>query len=89
MCQRLLTGLDITLMVLAVLQLCVGISFAVLGSRALVSRREEEVKYQLKLNHLTVVVGESLLAFGQQRSLVMEKDGKTVRPFHFFHILLI
>ncbi|XP_071325696.1 membrane-spanning 4-domains subfamily A member 4D-like isoform X2 [Trachinotus anak] len=40
--QKLLTGMDITLIVLAVLQLCVCISFAVLGIKALVNRKKEE-----------------------------------------------
>ncbi|KAK2909861.1 hypothetical protein Q8A73_007576 [Channa argus] len=40
--QHLLTGLDITLIILAVLQLCVCISFAVLGIRALVSRQKDK-----------------------------------------------
>ncbi|XP_045900446.1 uncharacterized protein LOC123968023 [Micropterus dolomieu] len=40
--QRLLTAMDITLIVLAVLQLCVCISFAVLGIKALVNRKTEE-----------------------------------------------
>ncbi|KAK2844986.1 hypothetical protein Q5P01_011645 [Channa striata] len=40
--QRLLTGMDIILIILAVLQLCVCISFAVLGIRAMVSRQKDE-----------------------------------------------
>ncbi|XP_026173034.1 uncharacterized protein LOC113136424 [Mastacembelus armatus] len=40
--QSLLTGMDITLIVLAVLQLCVCISFAVLGIRALANRKKKE-----------------------------------------------
>ncbi|XP_026229004.1 uncharacterized protein LOC113170907 isoform X2 [Anabas testudineus] len=41
--QRLLTGMDITLIVVAVLQMCVCISLAVLSIRALVIRKEEKV----------------------------------------------
>lgn len=33
--------MDITLIVLTVLQLCVGISFSVLGIKALLGRKEE------------------------------------------------
>ncbi|TDH11409.1 hypothetical protein EPR50_G00060590 [Perca flavescens] len=40
--QRLLTTMDITMIVLAVLQLCVCISFAVLGINAVVNRQKEE-----------------------------------------------
>ncbi|KAG7474382.1 membrane-spanning 4-domains subfamily A member 3-like [Solea senegalensis] len=40
--QRLLTGTDVTLIVLAVLQLCVCISLAVLHAKALVSEEDEE-----------------------------------------------
>ncbi|XP_078143420.1 uncharacterized protein LOC139917912 [Centroberyx gerrardi] len=40
--QRLLTSMDITLIVLAILQLCVNISVAVLGIKALVNRREKK-----------------------------------------------
>ncbi|XP_073342225.1 uncharacterized protein [Pagrus major] len=39
--QRLLTGMDVTLIVMAVLQLCVCISFAVLGIKALRNRKVE------------------------------------------------
>ncbi|XP_055359229.1 uncharacterized protein LOC114843143 isoform X3 [Betta splendens] len=42
--QSLLTAMDITLIVLAVLQLCVCISMAVLCIRALVGLEEEEVE---------------------------------------------
>ncbi|KAM7421430.1 hypothetical protein PAMA_015523 [Pampus argenteus] len=41
--QYLLTGMDITSIILAALQLCVSISFVVLGIKALVNRKEEEV----------------------------------------------
>ncbi|XP_040900909.1 high affinity immunoglobulin epsilon receptor subunit beta-like isoform X1 [Toxotes jaculatrix] len=41
--QSLLTGMDITLIVLAVLQLCVCISFSVLALKALVNRKKEEI----------------------------------------------
>nr|XP_046256476.1 uncharacterized protein LOC124065273 isoform X2 [Scatophagus argus] len=40
--QRLLTAMDITMIVLAALQLCVCISFAVLAIRALVNREKDE-----------------------------------------------
>ncbi|XP_068179799.1 uncharacterized protein [Antennarius striatus] len=40
--QRLLTAMDITLIVLAVLQLCVCISVAALGIKALLSKKEDE-----------------------------------------------
>ncbi|XP_044215720.1 uncharacterized protein LOC122987758 isoform X1 [Thunnus albacares] len=40
--QDLLTGIDITSIVLGVLQLCVNISFVVLGIKALVNRKKEE-----------------------------------------------
>uniref|UniRef100_A0A3B4XG16 Uncharacterized protein n=1 Tax=Seriola lalandi dorsalis TaxID=1841481 RepID=A0A3B4XG16_SERLL len=40
--QKLLTGMDITLIVLAALQMCVCISFTVLGVKALVNRKKEE-----------------------------------------------
>uniref|UniRef100_A0AAQ4P1M5 Uncharacterized protein n=1 Tax=Gasterosteus aculeatus aculeatus TaxID=481459 RepID=A0AAQ4P1M5_GASAC len=51
-CQRLLTGLDVTLIVLAVLHLCVSISFAVLGIKALVNRETEEVDKDDEDQHL-------------------------------------
>ncbi|XP_071376130.1 membrane-spanning 4-domains subfamily A member 15-like [Centroberyx affinis] len=44
--QRLLTSMDITLIVLAILQLCVNISVAVLGIRALVNRKEKKEDVQ-------------------------------------------
>nr|XP_040020338.1 uncharacterized protein LOC120810120 [Gasterosteus aculeatus aculeatus] len=50
--QRLLTGLDVTLIVLAVLHLCVSISFAVLGIKALVNRETEEVDKDDEDQHL-------------------------------------
>ncbi|XP_039972758.1 uncharacterized protein LOC120783687 isoform X2 [Xiphias gladius] len=40
--QSLLTGMDVTLIILAVLQLCACISFAVLGIKALINRKKEE-----------------------------------------------
>ncbi|XP_035527847.1 uncharacterized protein LOC118335590 [Morone saxatilis] len=40
--QRLLTAMDITMIVLAVLQLCVCISFAILGIKALLGRKNRE-----------------------------------------------
>ncbi|XP_034554233.1 uncharacterized protein LOC117823226 [Notolabrus celidotus] len=40
--RRLMTGMDITMLVLTVLQLCVCISFAVLGIKALINRKTEE-----------------------------------------------
>lgn len=42
-CQSLLTAMDVTLIVLTVLQLCVCISAAVLGVRALSGRAKGQV----------------------------------------------
>ncbi|XP_059195857.1 uncharacterized protein LOC131976721 [Centropristis striata] len=47
--QRLLTTVDITMIVLAVLQLCVCISIAALGIKAVFSRKEEEVSVCLSV----------------------------------------
>ncbi|XP_074508852.1 uncharacterized protein LOC141778460 [Sebastes fasciatus] len=48
--QRLLTTMDITMIIMAVLQLCVCISFTALGIKAVVNRKKEEggkyVEYQ-------------------------------------------
>ncbi|XP_041648642.1 membrane-spanning 4-domains subfamily A member 4A-like [Cheilinus undulatus] len=41
--ERLLVGMDITMMIMTVLQLCVCISFAVLGIKALINPKSEEV----------------------------------------------
>lgn len=40
--QRMLTAMDVTMIVLAVLQLCVSISFVALGIMALLGRRKDE-----------------------------------------------
>ncbi|KAM8868904.1 uncharacterized protein AB9W97_016511 [Spinachia spinachia] len=50
--QRLLTALDVTLIVLALLHLCVSISFAALGIKALVNRKREAVGKDDEDQHL-------------------------------------
>ncbi|XP_037308996.2 uncharacterized protein LOC119197100 isoform X4 [Pungitius pungitius] len=57
--QRLLTALDVTLIVLAVLHLCVSVSFAALGIKAVVNRKGEEVVKDDEDQHL--LMKEALL----------------------------
>ncbi|XP_078108392.1 uncharacterized protein LOC144519254 [Sander vitreus] len=54
--QRLLTTMDITMIVLAVLQLCVCISFAVLGIKAVVNRQREEGDVEDQQQQLNAVL---------------------------------
>uniref|UniRef100_UPI0037E7CBB1 membrane-spanning 4-domains subfamily A member 4A-like n=1 Tax=Semicossyphus pulcher TaxID=241346 RepID=UPI0037E7CBB1 len=49
--RRLLTGMDITLIVLTVLHLCVCISFAVLGIKALINRKKEKDLGDVEIYH--------------------------------------
>uniref|UniRef100_A0A8C9YMP5 Uncharacterized protein n=1 Tax=Sander lucioperca TaxID=283035 RepID=A0A8C9YMP5_SANLU len=53
---RLLTTMDITMIVLAVLQLCVCISFAVLGIKAVVNRQKEEGDVEDQQQQLNAVL---------------------------------
>ncbi|KAL6109666.1 tmem176a [Pungitius sinensis] len=55
--QRLLTALDVTLIVLAVLHLCVSISFAALGIKAVVNRKGGEVVKDDEDQHLLMKEG--------------------------------